>query len=138
MIGLSLGAITMMTLGGFRFGINTAAYQTLKRKTEYRWAAQDRFGRREALQYTGPGTDSITLEGAIFPAYRGGTGQVSNLRALAATGRPHMLIDGLGNILGQWVIESVDEGQGTFAAFGIPRKQEFTVQIRKFDDGFGI
>lgn len=134
MIGFTLGAFVMLRLGTFKFGINTAAYQTLQRKTEYRWASQDRFGQREALQFTGPGSDTITLEGAIFPAFRGGTGQVDILRALAASGQPQTLIDGLGNILGRWVIESVEEGQGTFAQFGIPRKQEFTAELRKFDD----
>lgn len=135
MIGYTLGAFTMMRLGSFSFSINTAAYQDLKRATEYKWAAQERFGQLDALQFTGPGEDSITLEGVILPAYRGGTGQVESLRALAATGQPQMLISGLGAMHGRWVIESVGEGQGVFAAAGIPRRQEFTLKLRKFDDG---
>lgn len=138
MIGYTLGAFTMMRLGGFSFGINTAAYKDLKRVTEFKWAAQERFGQMDALQYTGPGQDSITLDGVVLTAYRGGTGQVERLRALGAQGRPQMLISGLGDILGMWVIESVGEGQGVFAAAGIPRRQEFSVKLRKYGNGLAI
>lgn len=138
MIGTRLGAFVMMQLGSFQFSINTAAYQDLKRATAYNWAAQQRFGQRDALQFTGPGEDTITLSGAVFPCFRGGTGQVDSLRSLAALGIPHMLVSGKGDLMGRWVIERVDEGQGVFAAFGVPIKQEFTIQIRKYDDGYGV
>ena len=133
MIGYTLIAFTMMRLGSFSFGINTAAYQDLKRTAEYKWPAQERYGQREVLQYTGPGSESITVSGVILTAYRGGTGQLNRLRQLAAQGQPQLLISGLGAIMGRWVIERVEEGQTTFAAAGHPRKQEFTVQLRRFD-----
>lgn len=131
MIGYSLGGTVMMQLGSFQFSINTAAYQELRRRTEYRWAAQDRFGKMPALQYTGPGGDSITLSGVIFTEYRGGTAQLDAMRALARRGTPQLLVDGYGRLLGRFVIEGVEEGQSVFAAFGRPRKQEFTLQLRK-------
>lgn len=131
MIGYSLGSTVMMQLGSFQFGINTAAYQELRRRSEYNWASQDRFGKLPALQYTGPAGDSITLTGVIYPEWRGGNGRLDELRALAAQGRPQTLIDGAGRLMGSWVIESVEESQSTFAAAGMPRKQEFTLQIRK-------
>lgn len=138
MIGYTLGAFTMLRIGSFSFNVNTAAYQSLKRSTEYKWSAQERFGQLDALQFTGPGQDSITLDGVILPAYRGGTGQIENLRRLAALGMPQLLMSGLGDIMGLWVIEAVEEGQGVFAALGIPRRQEFTLRIRKYSDGIAI
>ncbi|WP_441228024.1 phage tail protein [Tardiphaga sp. 20_F10_N6_6] len=128
----------MLRLGSFTFSVNTAAYQELKRRTEYKWAAQERFGQLDALQYTGPGEDTITLNGVILPVYRGGFAQVDALRAIAATRQPQLLISGMGNVFGLWVITTVDEGQGVFAALGLPRKQEFTVSLRKFSDGIAI
>lgn len=138
MIGYTIAGFTMMRLGPFSFGINTAAYQDLKRTAEYKWPAQERFGQDDALQYTGPGAETITLSGVILTAYRGGTGQLNRLRALGATGQPQLLISGLGAIMGRWVIERVEEGQTVFAAAGHPRRQEFTVQLRKYANGFGI
>lgn len=131
MIGYTLGSFVMMQLGSFQFGINTAAYQDLQRRSEYRWAAQERFGRLDALQFTGPAGETITLAGVIYTEYRGGNGQLDAMRALAGRGRPQLLIDGYGRLMGRWVIESVDEGQSTFAAFGRARKQEFTMQLRR-------
>ena len=135
MIGYTIAGFTMMRLGSFSFGINTAAYNELRRTTEYKWPALERFGQDDALQYTGPGADTITLTGVILTAYRGGAGQLNRLRAIAATGQPQLLVSGLGAIMGRWVIERIDEGQAVFAAAGHPRRQEFTVQLRKYGGG---
>jgi phage protein U len=123
----------MMILGSFQFSINSAAYQDLTRSTEYRWTAQDVFGVLPRLQFTGAGADSVTLEGSIFPEYRGGLGQLDQMRALAGRGRPQRMIDGNGKILGRYVIERVQEKQTIFAAFGVPKRQDFTLQLKRFD-----
>lgn len=49
----------VMMLGFYPFMLDTAAYQTLKRKSEYRWEQHDRIGRKPAQQYVGPGADDI-------------------------------------------------------------------------------
>ena len=127
-----VGSSVMMQLGSFQFGITTAAYQSLQHNAEYRWPSQDRFGNREALQYVGLGAESITLPGVIYPEWRGGLVQVEQLRVLAAEGKPQLMIDGRGNIMGRWVIERVEETQTVFADAGVPRKQEFTLQLRRY------
>ena len=134
MIGQSLGPTVMMQLGSFQFSITTAAYQELRRRTEYRWASQDRFGKMPALQFTGPGADAITLTGTIYTEFRGGTGQLEELRDLAALGLPQLLVDGSGRLLGRWVIEGVEEGQSVFAGQGVPRKQQFTITLREREE----
>lgn len=127
------GGSVMMALGSFQFGLNSAAYQELSRSTEQRWASQDRFGQLAALQHTGPGTETITLPGVIYPEFRGGLAQLDRMRALAGRGVPLTLITGTGRILGQYVIERVDERQTVFAAAGLPRKVEFTLNLRLYD-----
>lgn len=133
-LNYSIGAPIMMQLGSFQFGVNTAAYQSLKRSSEWRWPSQDRFGSSPVLQYVGPGAESITLPGVIYPEWRGGGGQIEKLRTLAEKGEPQTMIDGSGNILGKWVIERIEENQSVFAAGGDPRKQEFTIQLRRFSE----
>ena len=122
----------MLQLGSFQFSVQSAAYQTLQRSTEYRWPAQDRFGKEPALQYVGPGAPTISLDGIVYPEWRGGLGQLDALRTLAAAGKPQTMVDGRGNILGRWVIESVNEKQSVFADAGVPRKQEFTINLRLY------
>lgn len=136
-LNYEIGASVMLQLGSFQFGINTAAYQTLQRSTEWRWPSQDRFGKGPVLQHVGPGAETITLPGVVYPEWRGGLGQMDALRALAAEGKPQTMIDGTGNVLGRWVIERVEEKQAVFADAGVPRKQEFTVQLRRYFDESG-
>ncbi len=134
MEGLLIGEMVMMTLGSFNFTLSTAVYQELRRTTEYTWASQSRFGNKEAVQYTGRGTETIVLPGVIYPEWRGGTGQVQDLRNLAAEAQPLLLLDGTGNVYGNWVIEKVEENQSVFAGGGVARKQEFTISLKRYDD----
>lgn len=127
-------APTMLMLGGFKFSLNTAVFQEMQRSTSWRWPAQERVGKLDALQATGPGDDRITLPGVIYPDFRGGMVQVEELRRLGNAQKPVRLISATGEILGLWVIESVEETQSHFKPDGSPRRQEFTVSIRKFGD----
>ncbi|MEQ8257551.1 MAG: phage tail protein [Roseovarius confluentis] len=125
----------MLQLGGFQFSISTAAYEELSRGAEYRWAAQQRVGAVDVLQFTGRAAETIELRGKIYPAYKGGLGQVEDMRAQAGRGKPLRLISGGGRLLGEWVIEAVREGQRVFAAGGIPLRQEFEMRLRQYDAG---
>lgn len=124
----------LLMLGGFKFSLNTAAFLQLQRTASYRWPAQERIGRPDALQYTGPGEERIVLPGVIYPDFRGGVTQVSQLRALADVGRPLRLIAASGDMLGLWVIEHIEETQSYFKPDGTFRKQEFVVSLRSYGD----
>jgi phage protein U len=124
----------MMQVGDFQFSLGTAAYQDLQRATEYRWASQERLGAREALQFTGPGSETIDLRGVIYPFHRGGDGQVDQMRAAAAAGEPLMVVAGDGSVMGKWVIASIREDQKIFARKGAPRRVEFTMRMRRYED----
>lgn len=132
-LGQSVAQSIMMQLGTFQFSIATAAYQDLRRRTEYRWPSQDLYDKLPALQYTGPGQDTITLTGVIYTEFVGTPYMLAKMRALASRGLPLPLTSGAGSPMGRWVIESVDEGQSVFMGAGVPRKQEFTLQLKLFD-----
>jgi phage protein U len=128
---ISLGTI-MMALGTFRFGVNRASYQMFTRDAAYRWAKQDRLGRDPALQYLGPDAEEITLEGVIYPHFKGGLRQMELMRAVARLGQPMMLVDGLGFVWQRWVITRVSETKSLFLADGAPRRIEFNVTLRAY------
>lgn len=123
-----------MQLGGFQFGLSTAAYQELSWSTEYRWPEQDRIGQESALQFTGPGPETITLTGIIYAEFRAGRFQIEGMKAVAARGEPLMMTDGLGAVMGRWVIKKIDEKKSIFASGGVGRRQDFTMELRKFGD----
>lgn len=127
-------SLVMMALGTFRFGVNRASYQALARTAAYRWASLDRIGRDPAEQFLGPGSEEITLEGTIYPHFRGGLRQVEGMRLAARAGRPMILVDGLGWVLHRWVIVRVEERKAVFLADGAPRRIEFAVELRSYGE----
>lgn len=125
----------MMKLGGFAFTVATAAYRSLQRSTQWRWAAQERIGQHDALQFVGRGTDTISLNGTIVPSYRGaGGGQVDNLRSQGNQEIPLLLVAGTGKVLGFWVVEEVTETQDIHYKDGMPRRQQFSIRLRYYGD----
>lgn len=128
-LGLS---VVMMALGAFRFGVNRANYQTFARSAAWRWEKQDRLGRAPALQYLGPDADEISLEGVIYPHFKGGLRQIELMRLVAGAGQPLILVDGLGWVWDRWVITTVEERKSLFLADGAPRKIEFTVGLMAY------
>ena len=119
----------MMALGEFRFGVSTAAYSRLTRRTGYRWKPAERYGRTPAMHYLGLGDDSITLDGTIYPHHAGGLGQIDTMRRIAGNGKPLILSDGEGRVWGDWVILRIEETRTVFDIGGRPLKQVFRLDL---------
>lgn len=120
----------MMIFGMFVFSIPTATYQSLQRSTTWRHASNSRVGQAPAYQYTGPGEDTITLDGSIVPEF-GSQLSLTALRLMGNTGKSFPLIDGNGKVYGMWKLDSVDETQTYFFNNGKPRKVEFSLKLSK-------
>ncbi|WP_449105954.1 phage tail protein [Pseudomonas mohnii] len=118
----------------YYFNLDTAAFDELRRSTEFRWASQERLGRRPAQQAVGMGEEKITLKGAIFPGFKGGIKQLDTLRSLGGQLKPLTLTTGYGDVLGTWCLKSVEEEQSALLQGGIPRKQAFTLEFARYGD----
>ncbi|RON26596.1 phage tail protein [Pseudomonas lini] len=116
------------------FNLDTAAFDELRRSTEFRWASQERLSRRPAQQAVGIGDEKITLKGAIFPGFKGGLKQLDTLRAIGARLEPLSLVTGYGDVLGNWCLKSIEEEQSALMQGGIPRKQGFTLEFVRYGD----
>lgn len=125
----------MMTIGLYPFSVDTAAYQKLTRRVSWSWQSQPLIGQRDAMQYTGPGEEAISLEGVVFPHYSGGPAQLVALRAIGDTGLPQLMVAGTGIVMGKWVVLSVEEEQSVFFERGAPRKQTFKMELRRYHEG---
>lgn len=135
--------MVMMVLGPCVFSVETAAYEQLQRNTQYQWASQSRLGHPKlkhlgvggpAYQYIGPGDESISLNGTIYPQYKGGPLQISSLRLAAGLGIAMPLIDNYGYALGRWLIESVQETRSVLFSDGTPRKIDFSVSLKRYNE----
>ncbi len=137
MTGGSMIDLVMMALGSLRFGVRQANYQTFRRTAAYRWEQVDRIGRAPAAQFAGPGVQDVSLEGVIYPAFRGGLRQIDTMRSIAQRGTPLILVDGIGFVWNRWVITSIEEEQTYLMADGAARRIDFTVGLQTYGvDGF--
>ena len=118
----------------FYFNLDTAAFDELKRSSEYRWASQERLSRRPAQQAVGMGEERITLTGAIFGGFKGGIKQLDTLRSIGAQLQPLGLTTGYGDVLGNWCLKNIEEEQSALLQGGIPRKQAFTLEFVRYGD----
>lgn len=122
----------MARIGGFAFQLSTASFQELQRRTAYDWQGQRRIGRDIAQQYVGHGEDVITLQGVIYPAFRGGLGQMGALRGMARDGVPYPFIycfESVGQFVGLFCIKDINEKRRVFFDNGAPRAIEFDVTL---------
>lgn len=125
----------MMGLGSFRFGIDTASYQTFSRETDFGWRSQPRAANLPHYQNVTLGADAIEFKGVIYPTFRGGVKQIDAMRAMGRLRTPLALVSGRGRWFGNWVIMKVAESSSIFFSNGAPRKMEFTINIEYIGEG---
>lgn len=124
----------MMALGLYVFGLYTVPYQQLQRQMSWRHPSVSRVGKRPARQFIGPGDDTITLSGVLFPEITGGKVSLAALKSMADEGMAWPLIEGTGIFYGLFVIEELSETDSFFFADGSPRKIEFSLKLTRVDD----
>lgn len=125
----------MMALGMFVFGMHTLAYQEFQRQTDWRHGSTSRIGTNPARQFLGRGDDTITLPGVLVSGLTGTQVSLDVLRQMADTGKAWTLIEGTGRIYGIWAIESMQETRTYFFKDGAARRIEFTLTLKRIDDG---
>ena len=124
----------MMALGIYVFGLYTVPYQQLQRQMSWRHPSTSRIGKRPARQFIGPGDDTITLSGVLYPEITGGKLSLSALKAMADEGMAWPLIEGTGIFYGLFIIEELSQTDSTFFPDGAPRKIEFSMKLTRVDD----
>ncbi|SIP71602.1 Phage P2 GpU [Xenorhabdus innexi] len=124
----------MMIYGLFVFMLKTTPYQSLNRTMDWRHVKNDRVGKSAKWQYAGPGEDTITLNGLLYPEVTGGDISLEILRTMAFSAKPWPLIEGTGMIYGMFVIDSLTENRTEFFADGKARRIEFTLSLKRVSE----
>ncbi len=120
-------------LGTFVFSMETAIYDQISRNTSHRFSSKSRLHQRSIKHSLGPGDDNISLPGAIYPCVAGDPDSLDEIRDMMATGEPQQLINLQGELLGLWLIESVNETRSEFQGSGKPRVIEFDLSLARYD-----
>ncbi|HEY0626700.1 MAG TPA: phage tail protein [Allosphingosinicella sp.] len=124
----------LMSLGMFVFSVPTIAYQDLQRKNEWRHAKAARIGARDAVQFVGPGEETIGLSGTAFAELSDAAASLDDLREMAKDGEAWPLVDAAGTVYGSFVITTIDEKQKHHAPDGSARQIDFSIELFGVDD----
>ncbi|WP_336979894.1 phage tail protein [Altererythrobacter fulvus] len=122
----------LLSIGMFIFATDGLSYQELERRMSWNWAAAPRFGARDALQFTGPGEDKITLNGVLVPEVAGKYSDIARLREMADSGQVQDVTLGEGDVLGQFVIVAVDHREQNIIMGGRARRYDFAVDLLRY------
>lgn len=128
-------ATILAALGDARFEVSNVNYHELERVFNYRWQPQERLGRRTAQQFMGPGEETLSLRGTIYPKmpqFAGSLGKLENMRSKAATGAAFnfaAVFGGKGRNFGRFCVRAIRDQQSYFDPDGTPRKVEFDIEL---------
>lgn len=124
----------MMALGEFVFGINDTgvAPDEFDRSTTWSWPQQDAVGHMSHIQFTGQDPDILKIPGVIYPGEFGFVQSLDELRAMAESGQPYLLVDIDGWVRGKWSITTLHEKRSHMMPNYAPRKIEFTLELKRY------
>ena len=87
----------LMSLGQFIFKTSTLAFQEIQRQRSWSYAENAVANGRAKKQFTGAGSDTVTMPGLIYEEYGFGTRfALDELASMADTGQGYVLMDGSG------------------------------------------
>lgn len=124
--------MSMLQIGSVAFSTTGPHFDKLKHAAKFEWARQRRFGRRDALQWTGEADEDVHITGTIYTDYYAGFDALAELRTMAR--QPQMLVSGAGDVFGRWCILEVSNEQTLQDASGVPRKVTFDLHLSRYGE----
>lgn len=127
----------LLALGMFDFSIDTALFNQLQRRRNWRHPSGDRVGARAVSQFAGQGDDTITLGGLLAPGQIGHAEALDDIALMADAGAAYPLLDGEGYVYGAFVITDLDETKRNFLVDGQALTVDFVITLKRVDDDQG-
>jgi phage tail protein len=129
-----MAGYTLMAFGPFAFGMQTAAYDELRRQMQFKHGAAVRVGERDNYQYLGAGEEIITLSGTVAPGVTGTLASITQLENMGLGGQAYVLVDGAGYVYGVYFIDRIETTQRYLFDDGTPRRVDFSVTLYRSDN----
>ena len=129
------GYTVQLFIGPFPCWVEQAPLEKFSRARNWRWEAQARLTRPNAMQFVGAGDDTITLNGVIHPhedKCGGKATSMEDLSQIANGGEPQLILTGWGKVLGKYVITDVQEDYENMLDDLRPRKVGFSITLKRY------
>jgi len=128
---------TPMALGGHAFHAHGFGFTGLNRQLDTGWAELDVAMRFDALHWTGPKGETVSIKGVLFPQEFGGLDTLESLRRAAQNGEPMQLVSARGQVFGRYVVVSIDEDRSLHDAVGQPMRNAYSLQLKRYTGAAG-
>ena len=121
----------LAALGLFIFEFATWPFEEMTRDADWGHASAPRVGARDALQFTGPGDERVSIAGKLAPEVAGSFSAIETLRAMADEGDEYQFVLGTGDVWGGFVITRLSEQRKAMLVDGTPRLIDFTMDLKR-------
>lgn len=131
---------TSMMLGGFAFEALGFSYQGIKRSLNTSWTEIPVGEVLNPMQWTGPTSDEITIQGVLFTKEFGGQSQLDGIAASAEAGVPMMLVSGdgvEGEIHGTFAVQGIEEDKSYYDPRAVAARNAYSIKLKRMPDGDG-
>lgn len=127
-----------MALGPFLFESHGFGFTDLTRKTDTTWAELETVGGLNALQWTGPRSEVVTINGVLFPQEFGGQASLKGVQLAAKSGMRLMLVSLGGAVFGNYAVQKVSEDRSFHDRYGTPGRNAFSIELKRVGSGFSL
>ncbi len=127
-----------MALGPFLFESHGFGYADVGRQLDTSWAELETAGQLNALQWTGPRSETISITGVLFPQAHGGQATLDGVRLAAKFGMPLMLVSLGGRVFGMHAVQKIDEDRAFHDRKGTPGSNAYTIEVKRLGAGFSL
>jgi len=119
-------------------------FDSITTDSQFSWVSQGRLNADPAMQFTGNGPETITIEGRLYPHMFGGIKTLDALRGLGRAGKPLQLsrfyvlkdpVQYVAELFPQKVsIIRLQKKEGKIGGVGIANTIDFTLELQAYGD----
>lgn len=123
----------LMAYGGFRFSMDTFAYEQVTRKLSARLESQKVIGSRPSIHNLGLDDETISITATFFPFHlpgNAGLSQVARMRAAVGEAQPLLAFRQIfADYAGMWALKSFEEKKSEIHPTGEGQKIEVEIEL---------
>ena len=123
-----------MILGDFIFSIRGLSQNGVSIISDYRWESIDRIEGLPFFQYLGEKQETVEITGVFYPKFSENYKTISDIKNSNLISRPNNFISDSGEVLGKFVITSIEENQSYFDKDIGAKRIEFSIKLKKIPD----
>jgi uncharacterized protein len=120
-----IGNAVLFQWGPLQFKVQPFNVNEVDHETSAEWAKKEIVGAALYREWVGEGDEQFHFRGNLFPYRLGGVWNLEALEAMRRAGMAHMLVRGMGEILGWYVCEHLTRSHTMLSTEGMGRQLGF-------------